>query len=536
MTDLSLILVVTLLAGMASVVVRLPPLVGFLVAGFALNAMGVAHFDGLDTLADLGVTLLLFGIGLKLDVRTLIRREVWLTATVHMVLSTALATAFLGLLAVVGVGLLTEADWRTLVVVGFALSFSSTVLVVKVLEDQSSSQSRYGRTAVGILIIQDLAAVVFLTVTKGSPPSPWAVGLVLLVPAAWLLRRALRRVGHGELLPLFGMVVALVPGYLLFEAVGLKGDLGALVMGLLLAPEPGSAGLAKALFSVKELLLVGFFLSIGFTGIPSLEHVLVAGVLMLLVPVKAAGFVLLLWWRGMRHRTSVLTGASLANYSEFGLIVIVVGASTGLVGNDWLLVLSTAVAGSFVVSAAINRHGDGLVVRAERALPAQDPATLHPDDRPIDVGHAHAVVLGMGRVGSAVYRQLTDVYGLQVVGVESEGARAARLRDEGLDVVEGDATDPDFWERLTQAGTVDIAVLAMPFHGANVTALEKLEASDFKGTVAAVAQYDDDAIEAREMGAHAVYGLYDGAGVALADKVADAAGLTRTDGDADADG
>lgn len=518
MTELSLILLAALVAGLAATALRLPPLVGFLVAGFVLHGAGVAELPALDMLADLGVALLLFGIGLKLDVRVLVRREVWLTTVVHMSVTTALGLAYLAVLALIGIGLLGGQDWRALLMIGFALSFSSTVLVVTVLEDQSSARSRFGRTAVGILVIQDIAAVLFLTLAEASPPSPWALLLILLLPAAWLMRKLLRGLGHDELMPLFGVALALAPGYALFAAVGLKGDLGALVIGLLLANEPRADELSKALFSIKELLLVGFFLSIGFTGVPSGEDLLLAGLLVVLVPLKSLGFVVLLWWQGMRHRTSVQAGTVLANYSEFGLIVIVVGASAGFVSQDWLAVIGSAVAMSFILSVVVNRHTDRLIAFAERQLPTQDTMELHPDDRPINVGHADAVVFGMGRVGQAAYHQLADVYKLRVVGIESREERAVRLRQQGLDVIAGDATDPDLWHRLTQAGDVDIAVLAMPFHGSNLTAMAQLEASEFAGTVAAVAQYDDEAAELRGH-VHSVFGLYDGAGTALADGV-----------------
>ena len=526
MTELSLVLLAALAAGLTATALRLPPLVGFLVAGFVLHGAGVRELPALDTLADLGVALLLFGIGLKLDVRGLAQREVWLTTVLHMSVTTTLALAYLAVLALIGIGLLEGQDWHALLVIGFALSFSSTVLVVTVLEDQSSTQSRFGRTAVGVLVIQDIAAVLFLTLAKASPPSPWAMLLILLLPTAWLMRRLLRQLGHDDLMPLFGVALALGPGYALFEAVGLKGDLGALVIGLLLADEARADELSKALFSVKELLLVGFFLSIGFTGVPSSADLLLAVLLLLLIPLKSLGFVALLWWQGMRHRNSVLAGTVLANYSEFGLIVVVVGARAGFVSDDWLAVVGSTVAMSFILSVVINRHTGWLVAFAERHLPEQHSARLHPEERPIEVGHADAVVFGMGRVGQAAYHQLSDIYGLRVVGIESRGERAVRLREHGLDVIEGDATDPDLWHRLTQAGAVDVAVLAMPFHGSNLAAMAQLEASEFAGTVAAIAKYDDEAAELRER-VHSVFGLYDGAGTALADGVAERIGRRR---------
>ncbi len=180
MTVVATYLAVTLVLGLLAVVVRLPPLVGFLAAGFVLNWMHVEHLPAIEVVADLGVTILLFGIGLKLNLRTLIRREVWLTASVHLVLSVALGALVLWLGALVGLPMLFGQDLRTFVLLAFALSFSSTVFVIKVLEERGESHALYGRVAIGILVIQDIAAVIFLTVTSGHWPSPWALALVLL--------------------------------------------------------------------------------------------------------------------------------------------------------------------------------------------------------------------------------------------------------------------------------------------------------------------------------------------------------------------
>ena len=246
MGDIAAILSAALAAGMLASLLRLPPLVGFLVAGFALNAAGVEAPAALDTIADLGVTLLLFGIGLKLDLRMLVRREVWVTATTHMAATSVVAASYLGLLALLGFGLLIDQDWQTLLLVGFALSFSSTVVVVKQFDERSGSTSLSARSAVGILVVQDVAAVAFLAFVHDEGPSPWAVALVLLLPASFLVRPLMEQIGHAELRPLFGLVAALVPGYALFDALGLKGDLGALVIGVLLAPHPDPRSSARA--------------------------------------------------------------------------------------------------------------------------------------------------------------------------------------------------------------------------------------------------------------------------------------------------
>ena len=109
--------------------------------------------------------------------------------------------------------------------------------------------------------------------------------------------------------------MALVPGYALFSALGLKGDLGALVMGVLLASHPASSELARSLFHIKELLLVGFFVSIGLTGLPDLPSIGVALLMVMFLPFKAAWYVVLLSRLKLRYRTALLAGLSLMNYS-----------------------------------------------------------------------------------------------------------------------------------------------------------------------------------------------------------------------------
>ncbi|MCV7192792.1 cation:proton antiporter family protein [Mycolicibacterium brumae] len=520
MTTVALYLLITFGLGGLAMAVRLPPLVGFLTAGFVINALHLDKVPEIEIVADLGVTLLLFAIGLKLNVRILLRKEVWLTTSVHMLISVVLGGGALWIASVLGVAMLAGQSLQTIALLAFALSFSSTVFVVKVLEERGESYSLYGRIAIGILVMQDIIAVVFLTATSGHLPSPWAIAVLAgLWPLTWVARKIWSRLGHGEMQALFGMVMAFVPGYALFTAVGLKGDLGALIMGVLLATHPSASELARSLFHIKELLLVGFFVSIGLTGLPDLPTIGVALLMVLLLPFKGIWYGISLTMMKVRYRTAMLAGLSLMNYSEFGLIVVSVGVSIGLLAPAWLVEMSIAVALSFVVSAVFNGRGHLLVEKLAARLPAQDEAKLTPEERPADAGDAEVVVIGTGRVGLATYRRLTEHYGLRVVGVDYDGPRVQLLKSEGYRVIEGDATDLDFWNRLRHSDSVRTAVLAMHRHGANVTALECLRESGFSGNVAAVARYDDEVAWAKEHGVGIAFNIYAGAGLELADQV-----------------
>jgi glutathione-regulated potassium-efflux system ancillary protein KefC len=216
----------------------LPPLVGYLVAGFVLNSFGVEGGQTLENIANAGVTLLLFTIGLKLKIKSLVRSEVWAGATIHMLLTMAVFGAGIWFLSALVIPYFRLLTWKNMLLVAFALSFSSTVFAVKVFEAKTEIPSRHAATAIGILIIQDIFAVAFLAASSGKLPSPWALALVAgLLVFRPVLGRFLVRCGHGELLILFGILMTVI-GYRSFELVGLKGDLGALVFGMLLGHPP----------------------------------------------------------------------------------------------------------------------------------------------------------------------------------------------------------------------------------------------------------------------------------------------------------
>jgi len=517
MQDIVLTVLAAALLGTAAHAVRLPPLVGFLGAGFALGWIGVDPFAGLEQLADIGVVLLLFTIGLKFDLRTLLRREAYGAATIHMALLTLVGAGTVGLIGALSLAPL-DGGWGEAALLGFALSFSSTVLCVKVLEARSDDGSFYGQTAIAILVLQDLVAVAFLTATEGEPPSLWALLLVLLVPATWPLRRVLDHLGHGELMVLFGVLMALGPGYFAFSSLGLKGDLGALVMGLLFSTHPRAIELSKSLFSVRELFLVGFFVLIGLSATPTWQDVGIAVALcVVLIPATFIGFVLLGRLFGLRNRTTILTSLVLSNFSEFSIIVVAVGASGGLLSEQWLTIVAIAVPLSMAFSSLVNARSLTLTDRLSDMLPAQDPDRLRAADRPIDTSDADVVVLGMGRVGRAAYSRLKEAGGLHPLGVDNDGAVVQRLKEEGYDVVEGDATDREFWQRIVEGGFVKTVLLAMPIHDSNMFALTQLRAAGFSGRISAVAQHSDQLRHLSREGVEAVVNIYGGAGAALAD-------------------
>ena len=497
--------------GLASRFVGLPPLVGFLGAGFLLNAYGVTDDELVPRLADMGITLLLFTVGLKLNVRTLVRPQVWAVAGLHMAAVVVVFGIALFVVSLSGLPAFFGMSMASAALIAFALSFSSTVFVVKVLEERGEMASFHGRISVGILLMQDVAAVAFLAVSVGQVPTIWTLGLLALWPARHLLTGVLARIGHGELLVLFGFLLAL-SGAEIFELVGLKGDLGALVFGLLVAGHPKSEELAKTMLNFKDLFLIGFFVSIGLSHPATLGAVVTGIALVPLVFLKSALYFLLFSKFRLRARTSLRAAVNLANFSEFGLIVAAIGVSNGWIQSDWLVILAVALSLSLAIAAGLSRIAEDLYARHRPVWLGFQSRDLLMDDRLFDFHGAKAIVIGMGGVGTGAYDSLTTIFGRDVVGVDIDSITAGKQRELGRNVIRGDPADADFWDRVEAAHSFELVMLALPRQSTTLAILSRLVEHGFKGHIAAIARFPDEAEALKEAGAGAVFNMYSEAG------------------------
>ena len=509
---------IAFISGFAARQIGLPPLVGFLAAGFALAGLGFESGPLLVQFADLGVTLLLFSIGLKLKIETLLKPEVWAGASIHMVATVVVFGLLVFALAASGLHLFTGLGLASSALIAFALSFSSTVFAVKVLEEKSEMQALHGRVAIGILIMQDIIAVVFITFSTGKLPSPWALALVGLILLRPLLFRIMDRCGHGELVPLFGLFAAVVLGAEAFDLTGMKSDLGALVLGMLLAKHARAKEISDSLLGFKDVLLVGFFLNIGLTATLSIGAVLIALLFVLLLPFKAALFFVLLTRFRLRARSSSLAACSLATYSEFGLIVGAIGVANGWLSADWLAVVAVALSVSFVLGAPLNAMAHGIYARFHDLLVPWESATRHPDDQPIYPGEARIAIIGMGRIGTGAYEVMRERFGDVILGLDSNPDKVAAHHQTGRNVILGDATDSDFWQRV-QPGKIRLVMLTMSELNANLDMVERLSDSPYDGKIAAVARFPDEVEILEQAGVHLVVDSVTQAGAGFASQV-----------------
>ena len=475
-------------AGLLAKVMRLPTLVGYLAAGLVLGLAGVESTDLLRTIGDLGVTLLLFTVGLHISWRSLAQAQVVGVGSLHLLISTAVFSA---LLLVWGLPPLSA------LLIGVALSFSSTVLTAKSLDARGELDSYHGRLAIGILILQDLVAVLLLALSGDENPSVWALALLALPLLRPLLLRLMYAAGHEELLLVYGLLLALGAGWL-FEVVGLDAKLGALLMGIVLAGDPRSEELAEKLWALKEVFLVGFFLQVGLAGLPQGSGWLLLAVLLVLLPLKGVLFFALMILFRLRARTAFLSSVSLTAYSEFALIVVAGAAAVGLVGTEAVALVGLLVAISFALNAPVSRFVNPLWARWEARLTPYERDVRHPDHEPRSLGAADTVVLGMGRAGEAAYDYLLG-QGQRPLGFDNDPAQIQRHLAAGRRVILGDANDPELWTGLELAALEGV-LITLGEAVAEARAAASLRAEGYGGFIGALQRYPENEAALREAG------------------------------------
>ena len=363
--------------------------------------------------------------------------------------------------------------------------------------------------------MQDIFAVVFLALSTGKIPSVWALALFGLFPLRRVLMKLMSRAGHGELLVLLGLALTF-GGSTLFELVGVKGDLGALIFGALMAAHPSAYEMSKKLMGFKDVLLVGFFLSIGMSGHITVTTLLVAIVLALAVILKVMLFFILFTRFRLRARTSVFASLNLANYSEFGLIVGTIAMANGWLSGDWLVIVALALTMTFIAAAPLNARGGAIYAAIRSRAKRLQTRKYLPEDAPIDPGEARIGIIGMGRVGSGAYDTLKDRYGDVIIGVDADPDVVSRHKDAGRNVILADATDDEFWERA-EDGKVNVVLLAMSEIEQNLAVARHIQPRRTgSGHLLAVARYPEEVETLEKAGVDAAWNVYAEAGDGVA--------------------
>ena len=515
--EFALLLAVSALIGAIAVRLRQPLLVAYILVGIlvgpAVFGWVTAH-DQIDLLAQIGITVLLFVVGLKLDLRHI--RHIGPVA-----LATGLGQLGFTILFGFFIALALGKGWLEALYVAVALTFSSTIIIVKLLSDKRELDSLHGRIAVGFLIVQDLAVVIAMMIMSGmggvgeAADAP-AVALSLLARLAGaalllyvLMRHVLPRIVDSlarsqELLLIFAIAwgTALAA---LGEYAGFSKEAGAFIAGFSLASTTYREAISARLASIRDFLLLFFFIDLGarldFSTLG--EETPTALVLSLFVLIGNPLIVMaIMGFMGYRKRTGFLAGLTVAQISEFSIIFVAMGISLGhldqrALGLTTLVGLITITLSSYMIlySHALYAWLAPWLKLFERHHPFREIAVEHA--RP-HVERPDIVVFGLGRYGSRLGKQLSQ-QGMHVLGVDFDPEVVRTHQRVGIDVHFGDGEAPDFIETLP-LDDVPWVVSTLPDTRSNRILVHALNARHYRGQIAIVARDEVDAAALRALG------------------------------------
>lgn len=550
--EMAVLLVLAAVVGFIGVLLRQPLIVSFIAVGLLAgpSMLDLVHSDEqIHLLAELGIAVLLFLVGIKLDLK-LVRSlgAVALLTGLGQVLFTSVFGYLIGL--ALGLGHVTS------LYVAVALTFSSTIIVVKLLSDKREIDSLHGQIALGFLIVQDLVVVLAMIVlsaigvggTEGEGGaslmrvllSAIALVLVVVVFVRYIANPLTERLARApELLVVFAVALAA-----LFaacgDAVGLGKEVGGLLAGVALASSPYRETIAARLASLRDFLLLFFFVALGATLDLSLLGAQVgpAAVFSAFVLVGNPLIVLLIMGLlGYRKRTGFLAGLTVAQISEFSLIFMAMGVSLGHVTNDalglvTLVGLVTIAASTYMITYSHQLFAvlEPLLGIFERRGTPQEPH----DAAAMEAAHYSVMVFGLGRFGSAIARDL-ESRGERVLGIDYNPDSVRRWREQGGHVEFGDASDPEFLTELPLAhaawivSTVPVYHTGLAHEDPRITLMQLARSAGFRGRFAMASLGDRDTEILLEAGADVVLRPFFDAAERAVEKIVDKGPVPETD-------
>jgi Kef-type K+ transport system membrane component KefB len=511
-TEFALLLLISAVGGAIAVWLRQPLLVAYIVVGILAGPAGFnwgqAH-EQIGLLAQVGITVLLFVVGLKLDLRHIRHIGPVALATGLGQLAFTIILGFLILLAL-------DRAWIEALYVAVALTFSSTIIIVKLLSDKRELDSLHGRIAVGFLIVQDLAVVVAMTAmsTLGAVGDGSATtGSILLMLLArlvvsglllWLLMRfvlppVVKVLARSQELLLIFAIAWGTSLAALGEFAGFSKEAGAFLAGFSLASTAYREAISARLASVRDFLLLFFFIDLGSKLDFSVLGAEVGSALVLSAFVLIGNPLIvmaIMGYMGYRKRTGFLAGLTVAQISEFSIVFIAMGISLGHIqaGNLGLVTLVglvTIALSSYMIiySHRLYEFISPWLGMFERQRPFRE---LDGEGAAVETAHPDVIIFGLGRYGGHLSQALSKRR-IAVLGVDFDPEAVRVQQEAGLAARFGDGEAPDFMDTLPLA-VVPWVVSTLPGYDANKGLMHALESHGYTGRIAMLAR-DADEVE-----------------------------------------
>jgi len=501
---LSLIIVIGAAMALIMRLINQPLIIGHILTGIIVGPAVLHIAKSPDTLAlfsDLGIALLLFIIGLGLNPRVI--KEVGRTASI-VGGSQVLVVTLMGFLAAKLFGLGTNAS----LFLGFSLAISSTIIILKLISDKKEQGRLYGKIAVSVSLVQDIiaiAVVVFASATNGQSVAVGSLVTLLLkaLVVGWLIYaisfRILPKFHHliadsQEFLFLFAIAWGLGSAAL-FGKIGLSTEIGALLAGICLAPLPSAPEIGARLRPLRDFFLIVFFIALGSKLTLSsigphlgliIVGVLIASILKPLVAMSVLGFL------GYTKRTSFKASLSLAQVSEFSIVLILIALNKNLISSSLVSAIVLITLASIAASTYMILFSDRLFDIFENYLGMFERRRAQPELKP--EARYELVLFGYQRGGHefiSLFKKLKKKY----VVIDYDPEVIDVIEERKLNYLYGDATDV---ELLEEAGVehAKLIVSTIPDHQTNMMLLNYLKT---KNRDAIVIIHADDPYEAAKL-------------------------------------
>jgi len=504
--EIAIITVIAVLAGFIAHLLRQPVIIGFIAGGFFIGLFNYAEIVDahlIENLAHIGVALLLFLIGLEMDFREL--KHVTIPAFL-VGLGQILFTFGLGFVIATTLGFATIPAFY----IAIALTFSSTIVVVKLLSEKKDINTLYGRVAIGVLLVQDLVAIlvlIFVTGLQGGDSilltlgETFLKGAGLVVGTVILSRifpKILDRIGRSqEMLYLFSIAWALgAAGLSAF--MGLSIEIGGFLAGLALASSSENFQIASRLRPLRDFFLVLFFVLLGIQAFEGGAAIALAPAVVFALFVLVGNPLIIMFVMGVlgyRARTSVISGLTLAQISEFGLIIMALGLRIGAIETSDVSLVTLVGVFTIFVSSYYIAYSDRIYRSLKPFAKIFEFRKKLVEELPPDTEFkGHVVLIGVNRIGKSILEALMKAKA-DFVAIDYDPIVVKKLNEDEVPVVYGDILDSDIQDRVGLQDA-DVVISTIPGFRNNQAIVNLVEGHDKRTQTIVTA---DDEWHAREL-------------------------------------
>lgn len=508
-TEISFVIAIATLVGLVMRLLKQPLIIGYILTGIIVGPalLNIVEAEGaFDVFAKIGIALLLFIVGLGINPKVIkeLGKVSLVVGSIQIVLTTLLGF---------GISLMLGFDTQTSFIIGIALSFSSTIIILKLLSDKKEQSRLYGKIAIGILLVQDIVATLALLVlsAQGNGEGVSVVqfgelalkGLVIATVLIFFSVKVFPHInkiiaGSQEFLFLFALGWGLGVASL-FEVAGFSIEVGALFAGVALAPLPYAQEVSAKLRPIRDFFIVLFFISLGAQlNLEGFASQIMPIVILTLAIVIAKPLIITttLGFMGYTKNTSLKTGITMGQISEFSLIFIILAHADGFVSEEVVTILTFAALISIAVSTYAIMYSDQIYQITEKYLRMFEQRRSEHEG---PVANYTMILFGYQKGGSQFLKVFRSMHKKFIV-VDYDPEVIDHLDHTKTHHIYGDATDPELLEEvnITKAKLI---VSTITDHGTNTYLVKYVKKNNPRAVLICHADSPSEATELYEIGA-----------------------------------